>query len=104
MYRKQLELFWDPALPGVVGLVWASKSFPSPPADALSEVALARRPVAVAPRKKSKHAAAAPAGAPADDLTCEGEATAIATASRLLATLQDLIILSDGLVMDAILN
>ena len=83
----------------VVGLVWASKSFPSPPADALSEVALSRRPVAAAPRKKSKHAAAAPA-----DLTCDGEATAIATASRLLATLQDLIILSDGLVMDAILN
>lgn len=100
MYRKQLELFWDPALPGVLGLVWASKSFPSPPADALSEVALARRPVAAAPRKKSKHAAALAAA----ELTCEGESTAVATASRLLAILQDLIILSDGLVMDAILN
>ena len=91
-YRKQVELFWDPIRPTVIGLVWHSRGFSGgKPDTCLSHLTVS---VVSGKGKKAK---------PAQLRLASSEPSSESVCGQLLAIVQDVVGRSNGVAMDAVL-
>jgi hypothetical protein len=109
-HDKQVLLYWNPASPATVGVVWRGHAFPSAPADAWSACRLrdgterpAAAPKAAATKSKKKQPRTADV-VPLEPVVVadDAAASAVSTSAQLLCIAQDMFAVGGGLVKDVL--